>query len=95
MCRSPDCHPKTDSILRSKDELERFIGVSKRTPNDLQDETIGTFFVGTYKKLTKRMGPGIDGNAIFLMGYAQSIFQDIQKYLKTAVRLLEGDLQVI
>ena len=73
-----------------KDEIEKVPAVLDTSDEDVQDETKGPLINKGYHSLFKR-----DGKGVLLRGYIQSIFQDIESYLRTRVDLAEDDIRLI
>ena len=71
--------------------IEKDLGVSDITHNDLQDEVKCPYFLKNIEKYQKMN----DETFMFLLsGYNDSIFQDFESYLRTAVELVENDIKL-
>ena len=77
-----------------RDEIERDLGISDITDDDLQDDIIAPIIIEEYKKqVTKRMKDGQYMN--ILAGYVSSVFQDFESYIRTEVDLVKDDIKLV
>ena len=75
------------SYEKVRAEVERDLDVSVITATDLEDEMIAPNIVEEYREqVTKRMKD--DQYMPTLSGYASSVFQDFESYLRTEVDLV-------
>ena len=82
------------SFEESKDELEEILSISDITLFNLQHEILGARNIQAYMKIRSEKSR-TDGFIIFLMGYARSLFRDLQSYLRSVVGLDEDFIQLI
>ena len=68
--------------------------ISDFTAADLQDDIIGPFFIEKYREEVSKRKKN-DKFMKILAGYANSIFQDFESYLRTEVDLVEADIRLV
>ena len=77
-----------------RDEIERDLDISDFTAADLQDDLIAPIISEEYKEqVTKRMKN--EQNMNIIAGYAISVVQDIESYLRTEIGLIEDDNKLV
>ena len=76
-----------------KDEIEEIICISDFTPSQLQHGIKRPRIIQTNKKLRSGKSSA-DGYTLSLMGYARSLFRDLESYLRIVVGLGEEDIQL-
>ena len=81
-------------FLDLKDELEEILNISHITNEHLDDELLGPRIIDEFIKVSTEK-KNTDGNMIFLLGYARSLFRDFESYLRIVVALAEEDIQLI
>ena len=81
-------------FLKLKDEIEETLNSSNITNEHLNDEILGPRIINEFIKLSNEK-KNKDGYMILLLGYARSLFQDFESYLRIVVGLPEEDIQLI
>ena len=82
------------SYEKVRNEIERDLDISDITAVDLQDDLIAPIIIKEYKEqVTKRMNDV--GYMNILSGYAGSVFQDFESYLRTEVELVADDIKLV
>ena len=77
-----------------EDEIERDLDISDITAEDLQDDIIAPIIIKEYREqVIKRMNDV--GYMNILAGYATSVFQDFESYLRTEVDLVVDDVKLV
>ena len=82
------------SYEKVKDEIERDLDILDITASDLQDDIIAPIIIKEYREqVIKRMNDV--GYMNILAGYAGSVFQDFESYLRTEIDLVEDDIRLV
>ena len=82
------------SYEKIRDEIERDLLISDITAVGLQDDIIGPFVIKEYREqVTKRMKD--DKYMDILAMYVNSIFQDLECFLRTQTDLVEDDIRFV
>ena len=82
------------SYEKVEDEIERDLGISDITAEDLEDDIIAPIIIKEYREqVIKRMNDV--GYMNILAGYAGSVFQDFESYLRTEVDLVADDVKLV
>ena len=82
------------TYTKVRDEIEKDLGISDITDEDLQDDIIARIIIEEYKKqVTKRMKDG--AYMKFLAGYTSSVLQDFESYIRTQIDLVESDINMV
>ena len=82
------------SCTKVRDEIEKDLGIEDITASDLQDDIIAPIIIEEYnKQVTKRMNDG--GYMNVLARYTSSVFQDIERFLRTQIDLVEDDIKLV
>ena len=87
---------KTGGITYTKvrDENERDLDISEITDEDLQDDIIAPNIIKEFKEqVTKRMEDG--GYMNILARYTDSVFQDLESFLRKQIDLVEDDIKLV
>ena len=92
--RFPDEKSAGVSYEKVREEIEKDLGITDITAADIQDDITAPIIIGEYReKVIKRMEDV--GYVNLLQGYASSIFQDFENYLRTEVDLVEDDIRLV
>ena len=82
------------SFEKLRDEIERDLGNSDITATDLQDEIITPIITIEYREqVSKRMKD--DKYMLISSMYVDSMFQDIESFLRTEIDLVEDDVRLV
>ena len=90
----PDAKAGGVTYEKVRDEIEKDLDIEDITAADLQDDIIAPIIIEEYKKqVTKRMK---DDKYMFILNlYVNSVFQDLESYLRTEVDLVEDDIKLV
>ena len=82
------------TFMDLNDELEEIFNLEEITPDHLQADILGPFFIKFYKKL-KAEKSSTDAYFILLTNYAKSPFRDFESYLRIVIGLDEDDIHLV
>ena len=81
-------------IHRVRDEIEKDLDISDITAADLRDDIIGPNVFKVFREqVTKRMKD--DKYMLILAMYIDSVFQDLESFLRTEIDLVEENSQLV